>query len=391
MRRGAWHQFGDRSQCLALEQLRLGVGVGVILSPRDLSFRTAVAYAQSYHDLGAAVVIDEQFYVPPFLNTRLRSYPTSDFRRTASRVHRLPEQEISGLCRALHQINEALHTDAIIAPALLYETGHRDIIDMNAKLFLAAKRVGEGLGIPTYATVVLGRSVTSADGPLEAVLSDATSLPADGWYYAFEFDRERIPSSSADVARCCATGLTLACTGKPVLHAYAGPMALLSMGFGATGTGIGPHQNLWQFTRGRWARPQERGGGGEAPARFFSRALWGTIIHPDETTQLPLEVQNQVLTESPFVTPWDRWQANKHFVYVVSKTVSQIAATDDPRVNARAAVDLLQVAISLHGKIASTGMSLRDDANAYQANWRQGMMTVLENHARDYDYLELVR
>ena len=36
MRRGAWHQFGDRSQRLVLEQLQGGVGVGAIIAPATL-------------------------------------------------------------------------------------------------------------------------------------------------------------------------------------------------------------------------------------------------------------------------------------------------------------------------------------------------------------------
>ena len=47
MKRGAWHQCGDRSQKLVVEQLTAGHGVGVILSPRDLS-DMAVKYAAQY-------------------------------------------------------------------------------------------------------------------------------------------------------------------------------------------------------------------------------------------------------------------------------------------------------------------------------------------------------
>ena len=54
MRRGPWHQFGDRSQKLALEQLEQGTGVGVILSPRDLQTHNANNYAQQYHALGCS-------------------------------------------------------------------------------------------------------------------------------------------------------------------------------------------------------------------------------------------------------------------------------------------------------------------------------------------------
>jgi hypothetical protein len=47
MKRGVWHQCGDRSQNLVREQLELNNGVGVILSPRDISFDNATNYAQN--------------------------------------------------------------------------------------------------------------------------------------------------------------------------------------------------------------------------------------------------------------------------------------------------------------------------------------------------------
>jgi hypothetical protein len=52
-------------------------------------------------------------------------------------------------------------------------------------------------------------------------------------------------------------------------------MGLLSFGLGATGAAIGHSQNLWKFTPDRWMPAASRGGGGDAPARFFSNAFGG--------------------------------------------------------------------------------------------------------------------
>ena len=71
MRRGAWHQCCDKSQRLVYEQLQNEIGAGVIISPRDLSMPSAVQYAQMYHDAGAHVLIDQQFYTPDFSNQPL--------------------------------------------------------------------------------------------------------------------------------------------------------------------------------------------------------------------------------------------------------------------------------------------------------------------------------
>lgn len=399
MRRGPWHQFGDRSQLLALEQLQQGAGVGVIISPRDLVWHKAIEYSQRYHGVGAHVLIDQQFYVPHFSNPNLNSYPISSYRTRASQLHQVADSDIAGLATVLHMINSQLSTNGLIAPALVYEAGRPDIVELNSRLFGAAKRAGDALGIPTYATVILDRSASSSDQVLSTILSQATVLNCDGFYYGFEFSPERIPSSREAVLRCCIAGLTLACTGLPVLHAYAGPMALLSLGFGATGAAIGHSQNLWQFTRSRWAPPPSQGGGGAAPPRFFSSSLWGTITYPDEVAQLNVALRNQVLTHSPFSTvvsstppfaDWPRWDANKHLVDVICRMVSNIAANNDARTNANAAITLLQRAVTLHGNIAANGVALRDDTNRYQRNWLDAMNDLLNNQSSDFDYLTLL-
>lgn len=165
---------------------------------------------------------------------------------------------------------------------------------------------------------------------------------------------KRIPSGKDAVYRCLDAGLTLATTGKPVLHAYAEPMGLLSFGFGASGVGIGHSQNLWKFTRERWEGANGQGGGGNAPARYFSGALWGTIIYPDETSQLTAAVRNQVLTLptafcAPVLAtpplPWKRWEAGKHLVAVLGQTYGGLVATTDARTNANAAVARLTSAL----------------------------------------------
>lgn len=395
MRRGAWHQFGDKSQKMTIEQIQNGAGVGVILSPRDLTKKNATKYASIYHGLGAHVLMDQQFYNPDYSNSNLVTYPISQFRAAISQLAGISDQDLVELSSQLRIDHSEIEADGLIAPAVMYEAGRPDIVQLNKRLFSAAKLVGDELTIPTYATVMLGRSVTASDTTVNTILSEVTSLDSSGWYFGFEFGNERIPSSKDAVLRCCVAGLTLACTGKPVLHAYAGPLALLSLGFGATGAGVGHSQNLWQFTRGRW-EASAGGGGGDAPPRFFSRSLWGTIVYPDETALLSPALRNAVLTQSPFSTPtasggdWNRWDANKHLVSIICSTVQAIANDPNPRANAAAAIALLDGAIALHAQIKAANLNLRDSTNVYQGNWREAMNELLNNHEDDFDYLDLL-
>lgn len=396
MRRGMWHQFGDRSQLLVKEQLENANGVGVIISPRDLAYDGAIEYSDAYRACGAEVLIDQQFYVPHFTNPKLDSYPISNYRVSVSDLNRLSDQDASRLASSLELINHRLKASAVLSPAVAYEAGRPDIDHLNARLFQISKAVGNNLGIPTYATVVLGQSTTTSQANQSAALSRATALNADGWYYAFEFAPERVPSDVDSVYKCCKAGLTLACTGKPVLHGYAGPMAILSMGFGATGSAVGHSQNVWKFSRERWAPSNGQGGGGDAPPRFFSASLWGTIVYPDETASLSAGLQTDVLTHSPFSGPvssnltWPRWQANKHLIHIIGKAISSISRKPEARLCAKQAVDTLLSAAALHRRIAATGLHLGDGTNTYQGAWISAMQKLTTDSAGDFDYLSML-
>jgi hypothetical protein len=225
MRRGAWHQCGDRSQLLVQEQLERGAGVGVILSPRDLSRPNALEYAGRYRALGAETLLDHQFYVPDFTNPKLNTYAISALRAGISTLNRISDADLTEFENQLRIDHQELGATAVLAPAVVYEAGRMDIVQLNARLFGASKRVGDQLHIPTYATIVLGRSVTAADETTDSILSYATALNSDGWYFAFEFEDERLPSSRVSVRRCCSAGLTLACTGKPLARVCGSPGA----------------------------------------------------------------------------------------------------------------------------------------------------------------------
>jgi len=230
----------------------------------------------------------------------------------------------------LHKLNHDVGASAVLAPALVYEAGRPDIVELNAKLFSVAKSVEDYLGLPTWATLVLGTSVTTADQTIDAIVSDATALTAAGWYFAFEFSESGIPCAHSSILRFCNAGLILGCTGKPVLHAFSGPLGLLSPCFGATAIGVGHSQNLWQFTRERW-QPSDGGGGGggDAPPRFFFfRPPYGArsstrTNSPSCPTSCVRQSSRQVHSLRPSRLPpyikWDRWEANKTLGLLLAK------------------------------------------------------------------------
>lgn len=398
MKRGAWHQCGDRSQRLVLEQLSAGHGVGVILSPRDLTRNKAVEYAAQYAELGAPVLFDPQFYVPDFSNDNLDTYGLSKFRTSLGTLGQISDSDVDQLAGELEALGSELGVCGVIAPAAMYEAGRPDVVVLNARLFEAAKMAGNALGVPTLASVTLAQSATNGDSTVVAAVEAATSINPDGWYYGFEFREERIPSGRDAIRRCCDAGLSFAMTGKPVLHAYAGPMCLLSYAFGATGVGIGHSQNLWRFTRQRWETATGQGGGGDAPSRFFSKNLWGTVIYPDETQLMSMALRTRVLTPTSFCqpvvatppAPWRRWDAGKHLVCALADVSAELAELGTARESADRADQRLAEAVTLYGELRGSGVAVRDNADAYQQNWRLAVADVLASRSADYDYLELL-
>lgn len=395
MRMGPWHQCGDKSQKMVIELIENRIGSGVIISPRDLPKHLAINYSSNYRDKGCDVIIDLQLYNPDFINDKIQSYETDEYRLACSQLASINDSLLAGLQSRIEVINRELNTTAVLAPAIKYEAGRTDICDLNQRLFGISKAVGNTLSVPTYATIILGNSITSSINTINSILSDAIKLDCDGWYFGFEFNTaERIPSQTQEVYNCCLAQLKLACTGKPVLHAFAGPLGLLSMGAGATGVGIGHFQNLWQFTRGRFEDHEGGGGDSSAPARYFSRALWGTIVYPDEIQPLNANTRNTIHTASPFcpgnfqsLIPWAKWSSHKHLLFVIGETLNNISRIATTIKRLQYANDILQNALNVYGGISST---LKDNTNAYQENWMRVINMLTQNNSADYDYLSML-
>ena len=396
MQAGVWYQMGDKSQVMVRDLLKKGIGVGVILSQRDLSAENAKRYAANYRMRGADVLVDMQFYNPGFSNPKLLTYPSKELRLPMSRLLRQSDDYYKRVAAVTTQLNSTLQTSAVLAPSLVLEAARPEFANTNRRLLQAARVAATDLGLPLLATVALGRSITAADEPLMRALSDATSLDCDGWYFAFEFPPCRVPYTKEDVRRLGTALLMLACTGKPVLHAFAGLLAPLSLTWGATGAAIGHSQNLWKFVRERWEPTSGAGGGGGAPSRFFSSALWGTIVYPDETRRLSEVLRSAVMTPSPYAEramrdqEWSRWDSHKHLLYVVGKVTQAIAGISSRTDRERQVGAVLKSAVRMHHRVLKFIPSLKDGTDKYQAGWADALRKVRAQRSEEYEYLSLL-
>ena len=397
MNRGIWHQLGAKSQILALEHLQKGMGVGVIISEKDLKFSNAKDYAQRYRDLNAEILVDHQFYNSNFRHPSFSTFPENSFRINPSSINRLSEKQLSDLSYALEQTLRELSATGVISPAIKYQAGRTEINETNLRLFTAARKVGNNLGIPTYATVIIDQSSTDSFNSVISILSSATSLDCDGWYYGFEFGEKRIPASAEKVEMFCKAGLKLAITGKPVLHAFAGPMSILSFAFGSTGVALGHSHNLWQFSSERWQNMPPRKGPKKPLRRLFSRNLWGTIVYPNEVARLTKSLRQQVLSTSDYSPsfenldiPWRKGDADKHLVSSICQEIGEIARLGSAAKCGVYAIGRLTNANNFYVQIKSVIPNLRDNANAYHSNWLTALNNLKTQSKDDLDYFAAI-
>lgn len=395
MKPGVWHQFGHQSQTLAADVIERGVGGGVVLSPRDLSLSAASAWASRYRSAGVDVIVDTQFHVPTYTNKTLATYGCDSFRESVASLGRMNAVKRRALSKRLETINRTLHATAVLAPAAIHEAGQGSVLRLNTQLFDAARGAGQALGLPVYATVVFGNSVLAAPEPLSRALAAATALHCQGFYFACEFQERRVPMTQTRVRVFLESLVTMALTAQPVMHAYAGPMAILSLAAGAHASAIGHWHNLWQFDRGRFAPPADARGGPATPPpqRFFSRSLWGTIVYPDETVQLPQRLRTRVMTHSPFSDPaasgaeWRRGDAHRHLVHSIGGGASAMLRNRSVSARLEHAVEMLRSAEDLHEAVGEH-LTLRDRSASYQQPWRHALEELVRRRGDDIAELD---
>lgn len=404
IRKGVWHQLGHQSQKFVDDFLQDGTGVGAIISPANLSQQKAEEYAVSFKTAKKSTLWDPQFYNLSFEGQFTETWDTWAIQSQLAKSKRINEESANALVQALTRINRLMTSDAVVAPAVMYEAGRKDIHEFNRDLFDAAKTAAEGLKKPVLASIPLTASVTNSDQEVSKALAFATSLKADGWYFLFEFEEEeKLPTDTARFSRFANACLTLAATNKPVIHGYSQFVGLPAIACGATAVGVGHWQTLWAFTRSHWPGPGKKPGGGNMnniPSRFFSEPLWDLMIFPDDFGDLPTELREAVLLpnsahatpamRTPIVAEWDLRESHLHMIHSLCGAMGSVL--DLPSVIARSddAINRLETAVGLWDTINKSGITLhRRPSDLYQRVWLNALREVRLSRTPDYEWLEL--
>jgi len=258
--------------------------------------------------------------------------------------------------------------------------------------------VGDELGIPTYATVCLSHSVLVSDRSTSDILTNVTALNCDGYYLSIQTD-SRIVNKREELLLLAKIILTLASTGRNVFHAFAGPLSLFTICFGAKSVGLGQCRNLWNFSRIRFDinAPKNEGRNGGA-VRLFSKNLWGTFVYPEELTSIQTSLASQLLTRSPFTLnlniegtiPIRKAVAQNHLLYVIGTTIENLISTcPSYKDRTNEVISMLRNAEELIFNIRRQ-KTFKDETFSYQQQWRNVLETSLDLYADQFAFLELL-
>ena len=402
MHKGVWYQLGDKGQKIAEELLKSSNGVGVVLSPRDISDAKAEEYGRSYRNNNAEVVFDPQLYVPQnSVGLHETHEEFMEFRVSASKLLKHSQSEFARLGAALRNVAKKYSCTAILSPAIALQAGQPEHLKLNIDLLDVAIESASKIGLPVYGVIPIGQSLALSQSELSSVISKYTSKKVDGWMLMMDLGQNGFSVDTVLLKSLGVSILRLAQTGVPVMHGCAGPHALLSSAFGASAVGIAHSKNMWHLPLSRFI-PSDGGGGGASATRVFSRALWSNFVYPDEFARLPSLLKEQIVESSKWVSidlendaiylasDFRQWDANKHLLKIIGSEFSDLLSIDDLNIRCDLVEKRLSGSIVLH-KLIGSHYSVKDRASAHQSTWLSVLTDIRKMRKLDYQYLELLR
>ena len=159
----------------------------------------------------------------------------------------------------------------------------------------------------------------------------------------------------------------------------------------------------------RFDRGEETvGGGTQGGTRVFSAALWGTLVHPDETARLEASLREGLFSPSPFISSFDpqvqisKKDAGKHAVHVMMEFVKPILTSNDSCIQklqrvskhlAQATLHYQRVAeqlarLHLEERPGAKPVRPMDKADAYHEPWMASLARIEKDRSHDLEYID---
>ena len=244
-------QFGYGMQEASEHLAGVMPDTGVILSPRDIVQRKAVALSSRLRKKGCSIFLDPQIYALS-AGKALKYIPKYDFWPSETDILKLNWESV---VHGLEDLGDLMESEAVILPAPY--TKKIDTAYLNAQdriVSCVSKR-----NRPVYMTLCLSPRVLSSERDATFLLSKADEWDVDGYYVIPERpDGDYLtddPLWMANLLRLCA-GLKL--KGKKVVVGYASHQLLALSCAGVDAIAAGTYMNVRSFTIDKFMAHQKK-------------------------------------------------------------------------------------------------------------------------------------
>ncbi|MED4476043.1 hypothetical protein [Oceanobacillus caeni] len=376
-----YYQLGHQDQKTAKELLSLGIGRGVIFSPRHLKVQQLEKYIQEYNSITPhpRIIIDPQIYNPKFQHS-----DGYDYGDIVDSTYAL-EDDIT-----LEQlVNEALDfqlqqgVDTYIIPCNYISQFNNAWLEQLIKLSTIGeewKREHE-IHNDVLLTVACSSSIISNQEFRYELLNTLTGLDVDGFYTVFgntDGNSDILPKDLEYIKGLCDITFRLKQNDYIVIDGYTSYAAILQFPFGLDGFASGGFNNRRLFDPMSFDETDNDGPRTPKP-RFWSIEILNSLIYPDELELISEEGLLEKLVSDPENVPtfaktlynasspaeasesWKRKASWQHYFWSCQELVN-IFKDLNSKQRVDKVFELLENAVEIYKEINRRGIRLRGEA-----------------------------
>jgi len=217
-------QQGWGMMALDSELLELGIGSGVILSPRVSTPEQSERHSGEIRDRGGAVLFDPQFYLPRTEHARILEFPYWDGLQFDTDT--FDEHRAADFCRrVIDYERDVLEVDEIILPG-----SYTNAADERWRIWQASFAEAGSEHCPDrtlYSTLAVGPDVVKNRHQMDTLLAEALNYPVGGIYVLLRPPNDSFLIADEDYLYAVLDGLlSFREAGKRVIIGYANQQVL---------------------------------------------------------------------------------------------------------------------------------------------------------------------
>ncbi len=370
-----YFQMGHGQLEMIPNLISLGIGDGIILSPKDVKFNRCEKFVKDVRKIkpDISIIFDPQFYFPKFDHDNVVSYPyyidnfeTDDFYSNSSK-----QKEFHNKLVETQLIFDA---DIILTPAIYRKTFSLANFRQSLDFANEFREVAESEGRPIYLTLQFHIRTLLDSDYFDKILSLVTNLGYKGIYLVLELEEEEkfLWTNQANMYLVMKFLHHLVNNNIDIIMGYSAQSIIPMLVTGITKYASGHHRNLRTFETERWSKEKEV----RTPKdKYYSHKLL-TDLDIDSDLELLFQRKNDLYElirspspfdnslfdgDSPATIPWRRY-SYRHYIYCCDQMKTEVSSPDKSK-RYTEAIEILENADNLFSSLKKRGVSFKRRVN----------------------------